>query len=88
MKRALATLTVLAFVIADPASPAGDAKFQSTETGKPHMEFACPDRDHLRLGVRSGEIRILGTGDSKISVDLTGKNADKTQDVKAHLTRS
>lgn len=84
----LASLTALIFVVAAPIYPAGDVKFQDTEVGKSHMEFACPARPHLRLHVRSGEIRIIGTDDSKISVDLTGKNADKIQDVKAQLTCS
>jgi hypothetical protein len=55
-------------------------------TGKPHMEFNCPSNVPLHLHVRTGEILIVGTDDSKITVDFTGKNADKLQDVKGRLS--
>ena len=54
-------------------------------TGKPHMEFDCPTNAQLRLHVRSGEIMIVGADDTKITVDLAGKNVDKIQDVKGRL---
>ena len=75
---ALAALSIPAF--------AADTKVQSVEVGQSHMEFACPTRKQLRLYIRSGEIRVVGTDDGKISVDLSGKNIDKIQDVKARLT--
>lgn len=55
-------------------------------SGKSHMEFQCPTSAQLRLHVRSGEIMIVGADDSKITVDLAGKNADKIQDVKGRLS--
>jgi DUF4097 and DUF4098 domain-containing protein YvlB len=39
----------------------------------------------LRLHVRSGEILIVGTDDTKVTIDLAGKNADKIQDVKGRF---
>lgn len=55
-------------------------------SGKSHMEFQCPTNAQLRLHVRSGEIMIVGADDSKITVDLAGKNADKIQGVKGRLS--
>lgn len=55
-------------------------------SGKSHMEFECPTNAQLRLHVRSGEIMIVGADDSKITVDLAGKNADKIQGVKGRLS--
>jgi hypothetical protein len=59
-------------------------KSEVVVAGKSHMEFECPNLP-LHLHVRSGDILIVGTEDSKLTVDLAGKNADKIQDVKARL---
>jgi hypothetical protein len=87
MKPILAALALGISMVATP-SQAGNANIQLTEIGKSHMEFDCPARAQLRLHVRSGEIRIAGTNDSKITVDLSGKNLDRIQDVKARLSCS
>ncbi len=85
MKSILATTVLGSLLLAIP-SHAADSKFQLTQVGKQHMEFDCPSRSHLRLFIRSAEIRIVGTDDAKITVDLSGKNIDKIQDLKARLT--
>jgi hypothetical protein len=85
MKLALIPAALLALAAVTPAY-AAETKNQVTEVGKPHMEFACAPKHKLRLYVRSGEVRIVGTDAEKISVDLSGKNADKIADVKAQLT--
>jgi hypothetical protein len=54
-----------------------------------HMEFArCPAKGQFRLFVRSGEIRIVGSDEAKLSIDLTGRKSGQIQDVKARLTCS
>jgi hypothetical protein len=63
---------------------AGNTKSEIV-SGKPHMEFECPANMPLRLHVRSGEILIVGTDDTKMTVDLAGKNVDKIQDVKGRF---
>lgn len=76
------------FVLVALAAPVlfANTKSEVVLAGKPHMEFECPPNTPLRLHVRSGEILIVGTDDSKISVDLAGKNVDKIQDVKARFS--
>jgi hypothetical protein len=83
MKRFVPTFALVAL-----AAPVGlaNTKAEVVLAGKPHMEFECPPNTPLRLHVRSGEILIVGTDDSKISVDLAGKNVDKIQDVKARFS--
>jgi hypothetical protein len=85
MKLILTTTALVALATVVP-SCATDTKTQITETGKSHMEFACAPKSKLRLYVRSGEIRVVGTDSGKISVDFTGRNADKVDNVKAQLT--
>jgi hypothetical protein len=42
---------------------------------------ACPSGSRLRLQLRSGDFRIVGHGDDKISVRLNGRNATNAQDL-------
>jgi hypothetical protein len=73
------------FLLAIPVLFA-NTKSEIVLTGKPHMEFDCPANLPLHLNIRSGEIRIVGSDDQKITVDLAGRNADKVQDVKGRLS--
>jgi hypothetical protein len=41
----------------------------------------------LRLRVRSGEIHVIGTAENKISVELSGKKAYDTRNLKVRLER-
>ena len=42
---------------------------------------ACPSGSRLRLHLRSGDFRIVGRGDDKVSVRLDGRNAGNAQDL-------
>ncbi len=69
------------------AAPAlAQQKTEITETGKPHFEAELPSGAALRLHIRSGEIRVVGSDENRIVVDITGKHAAKTEDVKYRLT--
>src|ERR1700682_816500 len=41
----------------------------------------------LRLRVRSGEIHVIGTGENRISVELSGRNAYDAGNLKVRLER-
>lgn len=56
------------------------------KVGEPHFEARLPVGVPLRLYVRSGDIRLIGSDDSKITVDVSGRNAHESDDVKHHLT--
>ena len=60
------------------------SKTVTTKVGEPHFEAPVPSRVPLRLYVRSGDIRVHGSDDNKISVDISGK-AQKLDDVKHRL---
>jgi len=61
------------------------SKTVTSKIGEPHFEAPLPSGFPLRLYVRSGDIRLVGSEDGKISVDISGKNADKIHDVKHRL---
>jgi hypothetical protein len=85
MKRIALAFALVALVA---SALLANAKSETVLEGKPHMEFDCPSNIPLKLHLRSGEILIVGADDSKITVDLAGKNADKIQDVKGRLSVS
>jgi len=82
MKRLVLLVGLIGLAI---PSVAGNTKSEIVLAGRPHMEFECPANTPLRLHVRSGEILIVGTDDTKVTVDLAGKNVDKIQDVKGRF---
>lgn len=63
-----------------------DSKTVTTQNGEPHFEAPLPSGIPLRIYLRSGDIRLVGTDENKISVDVSGKNADQAKDVKHRLT--
>lgn len=56
-----------------------------SERGKPHFEAAVPPGARMELHVRSGDVRIVGSEDGKLSVDISGKNKDKIDDLRYRL---
>jgi hypothetical protein len=56
-----------------------------SERGKPHFEAPVPPGARIELHVRSGEVRIVGSEDAKLSVDISGKNKDKIEDLRYRL---
>jgi hypothetical protein len=88
MKRFVLALLAVALFVPALFLPAlfANTKSDVVVAGKPHMEFECPPNMPLQLYLRSGEILIVGTDDTKITVDLAGKNVDKIQDVKGRLS--
>src|SRR5262249_47513929 len=67
-----------------PDGSQSGSKTVTTKVGEPHFEAPVPSGVPLRLYVRSGDIRVHGSDDSKISVDISGK-AQKLDDVKHRL---
>ena len=70
--------------------PVGQAqtKLEATDLANHPFEADFPSGGQIRMHVRSGEIRILGSDDNKISVRLAGKNADCAKDLKVRLVRA
>jgi len=57
-----------------------------SERGIPHFEAAIPSATRIALHIRSGDIRIVGSGDGKVSVDISGKNKDRIEDLRYRFT--
>jgi hypothetical protein len=88
--RSILLSVVLSLGVTASVQAAGDgsqssSKTVTTKVGEPHFEAPLPSGVPLRLYVRSGDIRVVGSDDGKISVDISGKNAHKIEDVKHRL---
>ena len=81
------TLAALALVLL-PFSSLATNKTEITERGVAHFEAAIPPKVRVALHIRSGEIRIVGSEDGKLSVDISGRNKDKIDDLRYRLTSS
>lgn len=55
------------------------------EVGKDHFEADFPSGGEIRMHIRSGAIKIMGSDEKKIQVHYSGKNADQRKDVKVSL---
>ena len=85
VKTLLSSLCAFA-LIALPVS--GADKTEISERGVPHFEAQIPVGAKVALHLRSGDIRIVGSEDGKVSVDISGRNKDKIDDLRFRLTSS
>jgi hypothetical protein len=54
-------------------------------TGQDRFEADFPSGGHLRLHIRSGELKVIGGDEEKIKIRYWGKNAAEARDVKVSL---
>lgn len=78
MRRNLLFLSVLLLASAGAAETGADL------AGHPFSADFAPGGG-LRLRVRSGEVRILGTDQSRISVEVSGRKAAEARDIRVRL---
>ena len=78
MRRNLLFLSVLLL------ASAGAAETGAVLAGHPFSADFTPG-GRLRLRVRSGEVRILGTDQSRISVEVSGRKAAEARDIRVRL---
>jgi hypothetical protein len=60
----------------------------AVEVGQDHFETDFPSGGHLRMHIRSGAIKIMGTDEKKIRVHYSGENAERYKDVRVSLKTS
>jgi hypothetical protein len=73
----LASLFVVNALAQKPVTAVGQDHFQADFSG-----------GHVRMHIRSGAIKIMGSDEKKIQVHYSGKNADQYKDVKVSLKTS
>jgi len=58
---------------------------QVTEVGKDSFQADFVSGGQLRMHIRSGALRVIGSDENKIRVNYSGKNGSKTRDVTVSL---
>jgi|SRR5215831_179305 len=84
-RKARVALSALALITL-PLS--AENKTDISERGIPHFEAQIPSGARVALHIRSGDIRIVGGEDGKLSVDISGKNKDRIDDLHYRFTSS
>jgi hypothetical protein len=86
MKRSfLVFFLVLPFVGIALADQTAGKPLQVTEVGKDSFQADFVSGGQLRMHIRSGELRVIGSDENKIRVNYSGKNGSKTTDVTVSL---
>lgn len=89
VKALLSSLCALVLLTLPNAAPgSAEDRTEISITGKDHFEAAVPVGSRMELHVRSGNIRIVGSEDGKLTVDISGKNRDKIDDLHYRLTNA
>ena len=86
MKRSsLVFFLAFSLICAAAADQTAGKALQVTETGKESFEADFVSGGQLRMHIRSGDLRVIGSNENKIRVNYSGKNAGKTSDVRVSL---
>jgi len=85
MRSVLAILACLSLLV-----PTGlpQAKLEVTDLQNHPFSIDFPSGSRLQIELRSGDFRIVGADDNKISVHIAGKNANNSRDLTVRFKRS
>lgn len=84
MKRCILVFFLVLPLIALADQTAGKP-LQVTEVGKDSFQADFVSGGRLRMHIRSGDLRVIGSNENKIRVTYSGKNGGKTSDVTVSL---
>jgi hypothetical protein len=85
--RVLVLFAASAIVTFSPVSDSKETKIELKDIQNHPFVVECPSGTRLRLHLRSGEFRIMGRPDHKITVRLDGRNAINAQDLTVRFER-
>jgi hypothetical protein len=84
--RRLVLLAACAVFLAHPL-PA-QTKIEATDLANHPFSVEFPDHGTLKLKVRSGEVRLVGTNEPRITVELSGSAAPEAKDVRVRFEKT
>jgi hypothetical protein len=71
-----------------PLALAQSKKIEATDLPNHPFQVAFPSGSQLEIHLRSGDVRILGRDDPRISVRVDAKNPERAKDIKVRFERS
>ena len=85
-QKAMVSLLCSIALVALPVSAAD--KTEISERGVPHFEAQLPAGARIALHIRSGAVRIVGSDEGKLTVNISGRNKNKIDDLRYSFTSS
>jgi hypothetical protein len=83
--RRLFLLLGFASLLASPGL--AQSRIEATDIQNHPFSVDFPGHDRLHLKIRSGDVRVVGVDQEKVSVELSGSNAYKAGDLKVRFER-
>ena len=89
MPKAICTAVLASLaVFASPLAIAQSKRVEATNLPDHPFQVEYPSGSQLNMYLRSGDVRVVGTNDNKISVRVDAKNLEKARQVKVVFDRS
>jgi hypothetical protein len=89
MPKAIFTAALVSLaVFAPPLAIAQSKRVEATNLPDHPFQVEYPSGSQLNLHLRSGDVRVVGTNESRISVRVDAKNLEKARQVKVVFDRS
>lgn len=89
MHKAICTLALAYLVVSSaPLAFAQSKRVEATNLPDHPFQVDFPAGSQLNLHLRSGDVRVVGTNDNKISVRVDSKELEKAREVKVVFDRS
>jgi len=85
-QKTMVSLLCSVALLALPVSAAD--KTEISERGVPHFEAQLPAGSRIALHIRSGAVRIVGSDEGKLTVNISGRNKNKIDDLRYRFTSS
>ena len=88
MRKASCFLSLLSLaVLATPPLTAQSKKMEATDLPEHPFQVDYPSGRQLSLLLRSGDVRVVGKGDNRISVRLDARDRERAREVKEYFER-
>ncbi len=80
-------LCLLIAALFAPLTPAQSKKTEVTNLGDHPFQVDFPSGSQLRIHVRSGDVRVVGRDDDRVTVRVNAKDWEKAREVKVRFER-
>lgn len=85
MHRSLRVFLALTSVFGAAALAAASAATEASDVAHHPFSTDFPSGSHLQVHARSGDVRIIGTDEHRISVEISGRNASVARDIHVRM---
>lgn len=88
MRKAIGFFPLLSFaVLSTPLVMAQSKKLEATDLPEHPFQVAYPSGSQMSLRLRSGDIRVVGKEDNRISVRVEARDTERAREVKVYFER-